>query len=363
MNQEITTLLKAAVECSVFISPTDPGLSYQEILEIGKRAGFQQGEVGDSANHAGQRLRGFPRIMPDASTIHMWGFLQREEPDYRNFKAFDFIVSELNARVRADGIAKAQIEQSLLVERAVAEGISRHDIEVDIVYQLLSDVIIETNGFVSFRHKHGVRELPSETLEKLSIGNRAPMRKPARTRVFPIVKDIIERRTDGRPQSIEPLDAFSEQLDKLKYGTFRLWWRQTVAELRRTDPQSSPLSAVVLAAAIVEGALTFVVKHARALNLAVFRSSDFDRDPRTWKIDDLVASAASGSDSAILDHQTKIRADMLIRSRQRIHAGRMLSEFPAGTPDIRPEEARDAKITADQVVRCILDWLQKYPAV
>ena len=37
-NQEITSLLKAAIECSIFISPTDPGLTYQELLEVGKRS-------------------------------------------------------------------------------------------------------------------------------------------------------------------------------------------------------------------------------------------------------------------------------------------------------------------------------------
>jgi len=177
------------------------------------------------------------------------------------------------------------------------------------------------------------------------------------------VKDIIERRTDGRPQSVESLDAFAEQLDKLGYGMFIMWWTQTVAELRHSDVHSAPVSVSVLAAALVEGALTFVVKHARKLGLAVFRSTDFDRDPRTWKIDDLVSSAASGGNAAILDMQTKNRAEILIRTRQRIHPGRMLSDFPADVPDIRPEEARDAKATADQVVRCLLDWLQKFPPV
>ena len=49
MNQEIIKFLEAAVECSVFLNPTEPGLSYEEILEVGKRAGFQAGEVGDAA--------------------------------------------------------------------------------------------------------------------------------------------------------------------------------------------------------------------------------------------------------------------------------------------------------------------------
>ena len=51
--------------------------------------------------------------------------------------------------------------------------------------------------------------------------------------------------------------------------------------------------------------MTFVVKHARKAELAVFQSSDFNGEPRSWKIDELVRSAATGGPSAILDLQTK----------------------------------------------------------
>lgn len=62
-----------------------------------------------------------------------------------------------------------------------------------------------------------------------------------------------------------------------------------------------------------------------------------------------------------MDPTIRSRADALIRTRQRIHAGRMLSDFPAGVPDLRPEEARDAKQTAELVVRSVLDWLERFP--
>jgi hypothetical protein len=117
----------------------------------------------------------------------------------------------------------------------------------------------------------------------------------------------------------------------------------------------------VLAAALVEGVLTFVVKHAQRLDLAVFRSSDFDREPHTWNINKLVASAASGGPSAILDPTSKVRAETLCRARQRIHAGRMLSDHPAGVPDLKPDEARDARATAELVVRSVVDWLGAHP--
>jgi hypothetical protein len=187
------------------------------------------------------------------------------------------------------------------------------------------------------------------------------MRRPNRERVYPIVKDVVARRTDGRPIHAEPFAAFADQLRFLGYGHFRMWWVQTAAELKCSSSENRPLSVCVLAAALVEGALTFVVKHARKLELAVFRSSDFERDPRTWSINALVASAATGGPTAILDGPLKARAEILCRTRQRIHAGRMLSDFPAGMPDLKPEEARDAKATAELVVRRIVEWLVTYP--
>jgi hypothetical protein len=39
----------------------------------------------------------------------------------------------------------------------------------------------------------------------------------------------------------------------------------------------------------------------------------------------------------------------------------MLSDYPVGAPDLRPEEARDAKATAELVTRRVLDWVDKYP--
>ncbi len=247
------------------------------------------------------------------------------------------------------------IERDVLVEQAVAKGIPRNDIQAAITWQVIAKLLAEQDGILRFPGNQGVRGLPSEQLKAHS----RPHRKPDRARAFPIVKDVIERRIDGRPKHAEPLDAFADELDKLGYRPFRLWWMQMVAEMRHTDPNSAPISASVLAAALVEGALTFTVNYARKHGL--FQSKDYEKDPRTWKIDDLVASAASGGPSAVLDQQVKARAETLIRSRQRIHAGRMLSEYPGGPPDIRPDEARDARGTAERVVRAILDWLQKNP--
>jgi hypothetical protein len=126
-------------------------------------------------------------------------------------------------------------------------------------------------------------------------------------------------------------------LDRFAFGG-----AQIVAEIRRANPNTSPVCVAVLAAALVEGSLTFVVRRARELNLRVFASNDFDRPPQTWRLDNLIASAATGGEAAILDVATRHRAESLLRTRQRIHAGRMLQDFPDGPADLRPEEGREA---------------------
>jgi hypothetical protein len=257
MNLELKNFLLAAIECSVFLDPSDPGLTYDEILEVGQKTEYQAGEIGDAIHHAltaGEITQGSKFLLDDRLT-GSWQFLFKEEPDFRNFDAFDFVVAELNARGRALGADRAFLERSLVVERANQKGISGHDIQLAITYQLMAGMLTEKDGILRFPHNQGTRSLlPSEQLRS---SPHPVMKRPLRARAHPIVKDVIERRTDRRPKHVEAFDAFAEELNRLGYGPFRLWWKQLVAELRYGDAHFAPVSVLVLAAALVEGALTF----------------------------------------------------------------------------------------------------------
>jgi hypothetical protein len=359
-KQRLVRFFKACVECSIYIAPTDPGLTYQELLEVGSRAGHQQGEMSDALMEVGAPQRGSGRILPSNLDTTMWlSFLMPEEPDYRNPLAFDFLFETLAASVRADGAGNARIERSVVVERGVASELPRDDIQAAITVMILNGLLKEAGGILSLTSGRANFMSSSAQLEQSPYRRATP--NEARARAYPLVQDVIERRADGRPKSAEPFGAFAEALEQLGYGAFRMWWTQMVAELRQASSQTSSITVTVLSAALVEGALTFVVKHARALGLGPMGSKSFDGTSSTsWRIDDLISSAASGKDNAILDNATHQRANNLIRSRQRIHAGRMLLDFPSGPPDLRPDDARDALSTAELVVRRILDWLQQH---
>jgi hypothetical protein len=359
-QQEVIGFIQAALECSIYHSPTQPGLTYDEILEIGSRVGLQAGEIGDAVVQAATKYMGAKYLLPDKHALVLLSyFLPPIGPDFRNVAAFDFVISELNSSVKAQGARNAQLERGVVVERGAGPKTPTKDIEAAITLLIMAEQLSEKDGLIHFAGFGPARALPSSQLNQ---ARGQTIRSEARARAYPLVRDVIERRSDARPSHTEPFDAFADGLDKLGYAPFRLWWKQIVAELRRGDTQSTPVSVSVLAAALVEGALTFVVKHARTHDIGVFGSRTFDDNPRTWRIDYLVFGAAGGKENAILDTSTQRRAADLIRSQQRIHAGRMLSEFPGGVQDLRPEEAREARTTAEMVVRRVLEWLEKHPA-
>ena len=47
-QQEVQQFLAAALECSVYVAPKDPGLTHAELFEAGGRVGYQEGELGDA---------------------------------------------------------------------------------------------------------------------------------------------------------------------------------------------------------------------------------------------------------------------------------------------------------------------------
>jgi hypothetical protein len=248
--QEVIRFVNAALECSVYIAPREPGLTREEVFEVARRVGFQNGEIGDAFEQASLNQFDAQRFLPNANAVGWHVFMFREDPEYRNVAAFDFVLLQLLESIKADGVKNAKLDRDVIVERWVGGGKERHDVEVAIRILLLCGQVLQNGGVLRLARGRENQRLPSK-----QIPGRGPIvPKPDRRTAYPLVKDVLERRTDGRPKNVEALDAFAEALDGLGYGPFRLWWKQIVAELRRSDPQTSPVSVSVLAAAIVEAA-------------------------------------------------------------------------------------------------------------
>ena len=359
--QSVVDLLHAAFECSVHAAPLEPGLTHQEIHEVARRLGFQTGEVDDALRRVLRPAAwGETRSLADRAPVDV-NFFSDTEPELRNPKAFEFVLVHLRDQAKAVGRELAIADRRSIVANAVASGLQQHDVEVAITSYLLAEWLEEKDGTLRLASGKETYALPSLQISQRQRDSRR--KREGFNDVLEVVRDVVRRRTDGRPKHAEPLDAFGEALDGLGYGRFLTWWTQTVAELRRANATTAPMGACVLSAALSEAALAFVVVRARKLTLGTMASKTFGESPTRWKFEDLLASAAAGGPDAIFDQRTRDRADRLNTIRQRIHAGRLMVDVPSGPiPDTRPEEAREALETVAVVVRSVLDWIDRHPA-
>src|SRR5580692_1714112 len=116
-RQKLVEFVQAALECSIHLSPRDPGLTREELFEIGKRVDFEEGEIADALPSAGAQARlGNAKLKPH-NRVTSSEFHFHEEPDYRNVAAFDLVVEQLQALARSHGAANAQLDRSVIVER------------------------------------------------------------------------------------------------------------------------------------------------------------------------------------------------------------------------------------------------------
>ena len=302
MDFKVDDFLAAALECSIYVSPAMPGLTQQELVEACLRAGYKQGETRDSILRGDLRSApgGGSRLLPGRQRLPFihW-FHEIGEPDFRNEAAAEFVRMSAKEAVRQFGLGRARIDHRVLVERGVSGGYSRHDMELAVTIYVLGGVLDEKDGVLSFRPGREGWILPSGNPRH----GRQRRPNPLRAMAHPIVADLVARRSDGLPVSAEPLEAFAGYLDALGHAGFRMWWTQMAGEFRRSSPEATPVTACVLSAALVEGALAFVVRHARDTGLGPMGSSDFGKAPTSWVMKDLINSAASGGDAAILDKQ------------------------------------------------------------
>jgi hypothetical protein len=358
---EINRFIEEAIECSIYVSPRDIGLTPSEILEAAKQVGFRSGETEDAL---APRLAGrftSEKCIP-AEHQFLFGSMSADfntlyDPDFRDFEAFAFVRREMLELAKEVRAVNAVLPRDTLVERGVAKGLDRHALDIATTITVLAGAFKERDGMIS--PANTMYALPTQQISSGRQRVRTP--RPTLLKTHTIVRDIVERRTDGRPKASDPLDAFELCLSTIGHERFRAWWIQQRAELRLAGP-SQPTTQLVLAASLAEAALAFVVPRVHKNGLMTCLEL---AKPRTWRFDDLIKGAKSSNPTLdpILDDPTAVRALQLNGTRQRIHAGYLIDQVPNGpVPDLRPEQAKDGIQTAELLIRKVVDWLSRHPS-
>lgn len=204
IDQKITSFLKAALECSIYVCPLDPGLEYGELLQAAKDAEFFEGEIHDAISQVATLYwGGHLKILPDKNDLVMLTiFGSLEEPDYRNPAAFHRVFEEMRLLVRQKGRANAQIERSALTQSCANKQLLEHDVQVAITVLILNGILAEKEGAIRFVQGKETYGSPGDQpmLNPRPAGQR--FERPARRRAYPIVKRIIEARNQSLPPGL-----------------------------------------------------------------------------------------------------------------------------------------------------------------
>jgi hypothetical protein len=354
----VQEFVEQALQCSVFVSPRSPGLTRDELFEVGERVGFRRGEISDQLRIASSRMeRG--RYVTESVALGIFAFTFEGDP--RDGAAADFVMRELRKLAREVGRNSARLGRDELVAKAVASGHDAHDTEVAIaVLSAISLVRLDGSDVVMAQ---GWASDPSSSFAKQQSEAHASPR-PYFGKLLETVRDVVERRDSNRLKSIEPIKAFGEILGPLGYQEkFGAWWAHTAGEMRRADPTHQPMMVVVLAVALAEGALALICRHAKSTGTTMTKNINVDK-PKQWKFTTLVSAAKKGPEEAgrLLDDDLASRCLNLNERRQAIHVGRLLVDYDKHPiPDFRPEDAREAKTVLDLLLRRILDWYESNP--
>src|SRR5690242_14799905 len=104
--------VRYALECTIYLSPRSLGLTFDEVLEACKQAGYKDGESRDAST--GHRRARDGRLQPPDDPMR-GDFMIANVPEFRNVKAFDAIVRYLRELAREVGKNKAKVPRDMLV--------------------------------------------------------------------------------------------------------------------------------------------------------------------------------------------------------------------------------------------------------
>jgi len=200
-GDNLPKFLLKAVECSVYLSPEDSGLSAEELREAARLAGYKPGETQDAIEKVWPTgPLGKNRYPPPATPGRMGfgldsDFHVRLDPDYRSAEAFEFVRKELRELARKMGEEHGKLRRDELLRRGVAAKHDRRDTEVAIAILTRSGILEEKGGLIGHAPNRLAYPMPSE---QIALTLSASIKRPVLAKAYGIVQGVLVRRARSR---------------------------------------------------------------------------------------------------------------------------------------------------------------------
>lgn len=364
VHTEVAETIKLGLEATVYESPDAEGLSRREIIELCERFGFREGEILDALGQLqnGQKVEEFFRhdliTLPQDYIYFLVAHFGFKEEDPRNLRLMAGILQCLEKDAKDLGRGNVSISVSTLARRLAEEfQVSEQDVRVHI--RLLEKYrCFSISG--DYIEKPNQNSCSPKFVESISAGQREGRRDGRRfAQIRGTVREIISRRNSGKPISTDPIKAFEEKFDLLKAKPLYAWWNAMVAEWKDLDDRRNSVSVLTLSASLCEGALAFFA--ASGIHSGLTMTQKLPSDPRQWKLEALISAASTGGTTALLVDPLRQRLVELNERRKALHPGSFIQlSIPLQkVPEIRPEQAVEARSVVHLLLRTIVDWLAR----
>lgn len=179
-----------ALVASMVAAPQLPGLSFNELKNLGANHELLPAEIGRASKEYGVSPQepdkiGF-KVSKNNATCLYGHWEVSYQPEFRNLKAIQFIMEFFYNRWRSEGLANLGVPRDMLIAGAVKQGIKEYDVDLAISLMLLSAIVIDMDGLIK----------PEQAPTKQDFSWRDPNNNWPCTvkQLLPDVRALIDRR-------------------------------------------------------------------------------------------------------------------------------------------------------------------------
>ena len=230
-NLDPKTFVETAIEATYYLSPTEPGLSQGDLIEVGALLGLRPGELGDAIQealtlgHIGRT--GQLYILAVNYMFATVGITWEGSPRSRGLH--EAIVEVLVGHIKEHGKSNRRVELDHILEALAEEGYSGQEIAAELAMMELGRILKRDSDAVlvsrpaadGFRHRNSMQSSP----EEMSFP------RPHFRAIFDAVQAHLEGRSSSsktnsmtnkapRPHMTTPTQNHSPMSDRRMNGVF-----------------------------------------------------------------------------------------------------------------------------------------------
>ena len=221
MMNAISNYILCSIEASLYLSPCDDGLQYDEIKNVLNRLDFLEGEINDGISDlisSGQIYQKSNKYFIDSISYYHFWFSYKSEYEPTKPELLDDILKYLQLLIKKQGRNKAIVSQDILVGELMSQGYSTNEAILGIKRLIYGRILENHDDQIKISNSRTNTMLYTELMNQ----HKNITKRPYLLKILPIVGEVISTRNTGRLKSSNSMDNFNELLGELSFENFNV---------------------------------------------------------------------------------------------------------------------------------------------